>query len=157
MNRCLRSDYLMDWDNDAETGVAGWDENGGVFSVSLDPPPQSYSKRAKHLNDLREVIARIRKLNDGVDLPAQEVVNLAVGFINALPEGALNCRLAISDDGEVNFFFEGAKSLFHINIIDSRGLNYYGRIEGAEYFGDDVEVANFPFLKLLSVNALQAR
>lgn len=72
-------------------------------------------------------------------------------FVNNLPEACLDFRLAISMSGEINFFYGTEGDIFQI-LIDRTGmLSYYGMINGVEQGESDIESAQFPYMKLLSI------
>ncbi|MCW0374921.1 hypothetical protein NB691_001755 [Xanthomonas sacchari] len=75
---------------------------------------------------------------------------MAESFINELPnDAATKSRLAVSDEGEINFSFEQGANCFRVIICDDAALSYYGLVDGREYFGDGVPLSDFPYMKLV--------
>jgi hypothetical protein len=87
-------------------------------------------------------------LEDEVRAPTTQAVAAAEVFINLLDNDCLDSRLAISHDGEINFFFSGSSGLFQVFIDDDGALSFYSKSQDAELAGDDLRPDQFPFHEL---------
>jgi hypothetical protein len=116
-------------------------------------PNPTYSNRARRLAELREQVARSHEYKDeDRAVPTSEAVEAAKTFINGLVAGMLSraCRIAISHDGEINFFFDGGAGLFQI-LIDRDGLlSYHGQRRNEEMLDSQIRATDFPHLRLLT-------
>lgn len=121
--------------------------------LGVPKPSVSYSKRSEMIAHLRETCALLLRLEaDGYQSPSIASQELAESFINELPQAATaHCQMSISDEGEINFVCERGNDCFRAIICDDASLSYYGRVNGREYFGDDVQLSAFPFMKLVQV------
>lgn len=115
-------------------------------------PGASYSKRSTYIHDIRAWRRKGACFScEDACAPSDRAEAAAEMFVNNLPEACLDFRLAISMSGEINFFYGTEGDIFQI-LIDRTGmLSYYGMINGVEQGESDIESAQFPYMKLLSI------
>ncbi len=113
-------------------------------------PTKAYSKRSACLADLREKYEWANSNADDLIQPASEEAFFAAkDFINNLPEGCLDFRLAFSQSGEINFFFGSGEDLFQI-LIDAVGtISYYAHSRDEAFGMSEITVRAFPYMRLL--------
>lgn len=142
---CMFIDGWMEADEDSEQ----WPNPKA--NSNLPKPREAYSKRATLVAELRSLISRSLALSDAyIRPPTDNAQTSAKSFINCLPDGCLSVRIALSLNGEINFFFGQGDDLFQI-LIDHSGLLSYHAIWSAEELGDsDIPFDQFPYFKLLS-------
>lgn len=130
--------------------VNGW-ESQRVGQRRAPQPGQTYTKRAAHLHELRQKNEwAIRHEDDYIRAPSPEAFSGARTFINSLPDGCLNFRLAVSTDGEINFFFGEKEELFQILIDNSGKLSYYAKSSDTGFGASDLEPESFQYFQLLN-------
>lgn len=115
-------------------------------------PARGYSRRSALLANLRSESEWVaRHADDYIRAPSESARHSAEAFINNLSEACLEGRLAISQDGEINFFFgDDSRELFQV-LIDASGLvSYYANLAGEDIGGSDTYPEQFPYLKLLA-------
>lgn len=127
----------------------GW---GEVPSISTRiHPPRGYSQRAAHLADLRAKYEwAATHADEQIRAPSNEAQSSAKTFIQSLPDACLTFRLAISQDGEINFFFGGGSDLFQVMIDASGMVSYYMSSDAGEDGGSDIPADQFQYLKILA-------
>lgn len=148
MDNACRSWVSSDW------ATSDWpdrrEEWGAMLDVSSKAPSHSYSARSA-------LLAKIRALNEWakdhadefIRAPSTDAMAGAKLFIQNLPEGCLECRMAFSQSGEINIFFGAEPELLQILIDDHGRVSFYGSYAGQEMSGADLLVAQFPFMDLL--------
>lgn len=115
-------------------------------------PNSTYSIRTRCLAELKE---RVRFVSGGrrddFVAPTEQAIDAARTFINGMVDGVLSvgCRIAISHDGEINFFFQKGADLFQILIDNDGQLSYYGQSQEGEMLGSGMPAGRFPHLRLL--------
>lgn len=145
--------HIEEWMFERELGGKGLGDWGPVAPARRIPAPvRTYSRRS-------ELLAILRSGSEWAESHADEYIRVpteaarisAEAFINNLADACLGVRLALSQDGEINFFYgEDDSELFQI-LIDSSGLiSYYANVSGEDVGGDDLTPEAFPHLKLLA-------
>lgn len=132
------------------------DREGDAFGFAEEHRPlvrrpiTPYSKRASLLHEIRtHAKAALASADEDLVAPTPAAQEAAARVINAMPEGCLDFRLAISHSGEINFFFGREAPTFQMLIDEDGLLSYFGKF-GAERFGDsDIEPGAFPYWQLL--------
>jgi hypothetical protein len=121
-----------------------------LHSKVVRKPIASYGKRSKMLAQLRSRIAWANKRDDDFTPPTAEAIASGKDLINSLVTGVLDFpfRIAISNDGEINFFFGNGPELFQILILDDGKLSYHAQSEAGELVGSGIEPPKFPHLRL---------
>lgn len=150
--------------NYAETWPAESDDiSDGAWSTPADrqetaltsarKPIAIYSKRSTRLAELRSQITWLNARDaEETTPPTAAAIAAAENIINSLANDVLgySCRIAISHDGEINFFFENATDLFQILILENGNLSYYAQNQQCELIDSEIEPADFPHLRLLT-------
>ena len=143
-------------------GASDWRENDAAEIDKWAPPKKereafqqpsaSYSKRSSVIGDLRaKFLQAAKSADDYIIAPTQRAMESAELFINRLPEGCLDFRIALSQSGEVNFFNGKDDDLFQL-LIDSDGMiSYYGVMDGKDLGESDLRPEEFPYMKLLQI------
>jgi hypothetical protein len=128
-----------------------WASSPTTTSRTKPPSPsKAYSKRSAHMADLRARAEWAVKNADGViQPPSAEALLGAKIFINNLSDACLDFKLAISQAGEINFFFGTTEELFQILIDESGLLSHYANTATGELAGNDIAPENFQYLRLL--------
>lgn len=141
---------LDSWNSDAALSNEWESLHSDTGRIQAPLPGRSYSRRSAHLAELRTKSEwAATNADEYIRAPSTKAQLGAKGFINNLPDACLDFRLAISQDGEINFFFGDERDLFQILIDESGMLSYYAR-SAVEEFGDsDVQPDRFQYLKLL--------
>lgn len=140
---------LSDWDSSPSPTT--WDRFR-AGKARFAEPGASYSLRANHLAGLRALVSEsLAHRDDDVIHPAGRAVESAKEFLNNLPDGCLrSLRIALSHDGEINFFVGSRPRLFQA-LIDSEGrLSFYGKLGEREVSGSDITTGEFRYLDVLS-------
>lgn len=116
-------------------------------------PPLAYSKRSQLIAQLRKSVESLpAERSELLAPPSVASQALAEAFINELPHDAvMSARMAISDAGEINFFFGSSNGSFRAIFCGEGEFSYYGKVGANEFFGDDLPLREFPFLKLVHI------
>lgn len=138
------------WDTDENTSARDDSFCIEESQHKVAKPSRAYSQRSLLIRQLRTRFARAVG-DDDLVAPAEAARDSAESLINNLPEGCLDLRIAISSCGEINFFFDEKRSLFQVLFDDDGSVSYYGSFNGVELAGSDVSVAEFPFMRLMSL------
>jgi len=116
----------------------------------LTRPGKGYSKRSSHIQQLRNLCRQASEVAfDELSAPSRKALAASERFLNELPEGCLELKLAVSHSGEINFFFGDDAHPFQALIDDTGLVSFYGEVNGEEIRGSDIAPADFPGLKLL--------
>lgn len=145
---CKASTY---WDEnesnrDFDRNISGLEKPETIASK----PIRSYSKRSSKIKSLREK-SQIQSDLEFLDItpPSKSAIISAENFINWLPEGCLEFSLAVSHSGEINIFFGEKENPLQIFFGDDGLVSFYGNFKGIELAGDDLDVRDFDYMKLL--------
>ena len=115
----------------------------------IGQPGINYSKRSRHIAELRSQSAALRALEaDGCEAPTPAAMSAAMALIGDLFEGCLDFRLELSHDGEINLLFGDAQEMFHINIDASGSINYYSSSRAGELSNEVNSPRDFPHREL---------
>ncbi|MES2671786.1 MAG: hypothetical protein V4673_15380 [Pseudomonadota bacterium] len=141
----------MDWPaNTHASRDKEWEISLASVREALPPSPsRAYSKRSTHMAELRTSAEwATRNADEFILAPSSNALSSAKNFINNLPDACLEFRLAISQCGEINFFFGSAQELFQILIDESGMLSYYAKLGDEELRASDVASENFQYMRL---------
>lgn len=148
--------YAEVWsDSASREGDATWPYRADHLELSSERsrrPIASYSKRSRMLGTLRARISWASTRDDDSTSPTDAAISSAEDLINSLAPRVLDFpyRIAVSNDGEINFFFGDAAHLFQLLILDNGTLSYHAESEAGELVGSSIELRHFPQLRLLS-------
>jgi hypothetical protein len=110
------------------------------------------NKRTENFNDLQKHYQwgyENQDKDQGLYPPTKEAFDAASKVIQLMPDTCLDYELAISHNGEINFFL-GSQSTFENNPLqvwfDQNGLiSYYGKLDDQEIEGSDVLPEALPY------------
>jgi len=112
-------------------------------------PSRSYALRSSHLARLRAQIEWAQtNSDDEIQPPSDAARHCAKAFIENLPHSCVDFRLAISHNGEINFFFGDGAGMLQILIDDSGHLSFYGETN-EEFSGSGYRAEEFPYMQLV--------